>query len=206
MLSLCLIVRDEEEKIFDFLNKLKDYVDEIIIVDAGSKDKTKEIAKKFGKVYNFKWDDDFSKARNFSISKATKDWILVLDPDEVINEKDLVRIKEIIKNNEKDIFGYRIIQETYYKNKIISIRGICRLFKNNKKIKFVYPIHETVRNSIKKIGKIGKTGIVIRHYPKINNNKKDYYLKLLNIKKKKFPESNFSKEIEYERREKRSIR
>jgi len=203
MLSLCLIVRDEEEEIFDFLNKLKDHVDEIIIVDTGSKDKTKKIAKKFGKVYDFKWNDDFSKARNFSISKANFDWILILDPDEVVDEKDLVKIKEIIRK--KDILGYRIIQETYYNDKIISTRGICRLFRNDKRIKFVYPIHETVRNSIKEFGKIGKTGIVIKHYPKINKNKKDYYLKLLKVKKEKFPESNVNVEIENERRETRSI-
>jgi len=205
MISLCLIVRDEEEKLEFFLNDVKDFVDEIVIIDTGSKDNTKKIAKKFGKVYDFRWNDDFSDARNFSVSKATKDWILVLDPDEVIDEKDLIKIKDITKNNKKDIMGYRLIQETYYKNKIISIRGICRLFKNDKRIRFVYPIHETVRESIKKIGKIGKTGIIINHYPKTDKDKKDYYLKLLDKKKKNFPESSVDKEIKNEIRERRSL-
>ena len=185
-------------KFLTFL-KTKKFFDKIIIVDTGSTDKTKEIALKFGKVYNFKWNDDFSEARNFSISKAKGNWILVLDPDEVVDEDDLIKLKKIIKNNKKEIFGYRLIQKTYYKNKIISIRGICRLFKNDKRIKFIYPIHETVRESIKKLkGRIGKTGIIIKHYPKLNADKKKYYLKLLKIKKEKFPESNVDREIELE--------
>ena len=100
--------------------------------------------------------------------------------------------------NKKDILGYRFVQKTFYKNKIISIRGICRLFRNDKKIRFVYPIHESIRESIKEIGRIGRSGIVIKHYPKLNEEKKKLYSRLLNIKKKKFPESNVDKEIENE--------
>ena len=199
-LSLCMILKDEEPILEKFLNSVKGCVDEIIIIDTGSNDKTKEIAKKFtNKVYGFRWCEDFSKARNFSISKAAKDWILVLDPDEKISKKDFEKIKEVIKENKTDALGYRLIQKTYYKNKLISIRGICRLFKNHKEIKFIYPIHETVRESIKSLkGKISKTGINIEHYPKISKEKQEYYLKLLKVKKKKFPESKVDKEIENE--------
>jgi len=200
MISLCMIVRNEEKHLRDFLNSVKDGVDEIIIVDTGSDDKTKAIAKEFTKkVYDFRWDDDFSLARNFCISKASKDWILVLDPDEVIDKSYLVKIRDIIRNNQKDVLGYRLIQHTYYKDKLISVRGICRIFKNNKGIRFVYPVHETVRESIKKLnGRIGKTGIVIRNYPKICKEKKEYYLRLLKIKKKKYPNSSADREIENE--------
>ena len=89
-----MIVKNEEK----FLQRCLDSVDvdEIIVVDTGSTDKTKEIARNYtGKVYDFKWVDDFSKARNFSISKATKEWILVLDADEVID--NMKKIKEVIK-------------------------------------------------------------------------------------------------------------
>lgn len=193
MLSLCCIVKNEEPNLKDFLNKLKPYADEIIVVDTGSTDKTKEIAKQFtDKVFDFEWNDDFSAARNFSVEKAANEWILVLDPDEVIEEKDLIKIKDIIKEN-KDFLGYRLIQETCHNGKVVSIRGICRLFKNDKR--FIYPIHETVKHSIKSIG---KTGIVIKHYPKLNKEKTDYYLKLLKKKKELFPDSNVDKEIENE--------
>ena len=123
----------------------------------------------------------------------------MLDPDEIISKKDLIRLKKIISLNEKGIMGYRLIQKTFLDGNVVSIRGICRIFKNNKRIKFIYNIHETVRESIKKIGgRIGKTGITIKHYPKINREKQEYYLRLLKTKKEKFCESNVDKEIENE--------
>ncbi len=123
---------------------------------------------------------------------------LVLDPDEIINKSDLIKIKRIISLG-KEFIGYRLIQKTYYNGKVVSIRGICRVFKNDKMIRFVYPIHETVRESIKEFrGRIGKTGIEIKHYPKMDKEKQGYYLRLLKIKKEKFPESNADKEIENE--------
>jgi len=76
-ISLCLITKNEELFLEQCLNSVKDLVDEIIIVDTGSIDKTKEIAKKFtDKIYDFEWCDDFSKARNEFFKYATKDWIL----------------------------------------------------------------------------------------------------------------------------------
>lgn len=201
MLSLCMIVKDEGHLLKDFLKRVSPFVDEIIIANTGSKDKTKETATKFTKkVYDFRWNDDFAAARNFSVSKATKGWILVLDPDEIIDKKDMIKIKTIIEDNkDKKIMGFRLIQKTLYKNKVISIRGICRLFRNDKRISFIYPIHETVRESIKNLGgRIGKTGITIKHYPKISKEKQDYYVKLLKKKKLEFPLSNAEKEIENE--------
>src|SRR3990167_5438874 len=90
-LSLCMIVKNEEKYLEQCLNSVKDLVDEIIIVDTGSTDKTKEIWKKFDfahkiKFFDFKWIDDFSAARNESLKHAAKDWILVLDADEVLDK------------------------------------------------------------------------------------------------------------------------
>src|SRR3989344_859109 len=98
-ITLCMITKNEEKSLADCLNSAKDVIDEIIIVDTGSTDKTKEIAKKFcdmrtrsqltAKIYDFKWIDDFSAARNESLKYATKDWILVLDADELIDKESL---------------------------------------------------------------------------------------------------------------------
>ena len=86
-ISLCMIAKNEENYLEKCLNNIKNSVDEIIIVDTGSNDKTMEIAKKFtNKVYNFRWNNDFSEARNFSLKKAAKDWILMLDADESIKK------------------------------------------------------------------------------------------------------------------------
>lgn len=82
-ISLCMIARDEEEALPRALNSVAGLADEIIVVDTGSTDSTKEQAEKFGaKVFDYPWDDDFSAARNFAMEKATGDYIFFLDADE----------------------------------------------------------------------------------------------------------------------------
>ena len=88
-ISLCMIVKNEEKLLARCLNSVKHLVDEIIIIDTGSTDKTKDIAYTFtDKVYDFNWINDFSAARNFAFSKATKDYQLWLDADDILIDKD----------------------------------------------------------------------------------------------------------------------
>lgn len=85
--SICIITKNEEKNIERCLNSIQHFDCEIIVVDTGSTDLTKEVAQNYkAKVYDFEWINDFSAARNFSISKATYDWILVLDSDEWAEE------------------------------------------------------------------------------------------------------------------------
>lgn len=85
--SICMIAKDEEKNIKRCLDSVKNFDCEIIIIDTGSSDRTKEIAYEYtSKVYDFQWINDFSAARNFSISKASYDWVLVLDCDEWVQE------------------------------------------------------------------------------------------------------------------------
>lgn len=87
--SVCMIAKNEEKNIERCLESIQNFGCEIIVVDTGSTDRTKEVALKYTtKVYDFKWVNDFSVARNFSISKASYDWILVLDCDEWAEESD----------------------------------------------------------------------------------------------------------------------
>mgnify|MGYP001386520006 CR=1 FL=1 len=82
-ISLCMIVKNEEDVLIRCLESVKYIVDEIIIVDTGSTDSTVEIAKKYGaRIFYYKWDDSFSSARNYSLEKATKEWILIMDADD----------------------------------------------------------------------------------------------------------------------------
>ena len=88
-ISLCMIVKNEQKVLKRCLSSVKDLVDEIIIVDTGSTDNTKEIAKEFTDlIYDFEWTDDFSEARNFSFSKATKEYQLWLDASDFLEEID----------------------------------------------------------------------------------------------------------------------
>ncbi|AUN08280.1 glycosyltransferase family 2 protein [Clostridium botulinum] len=103
-ISLCMIVKNEEITLERCLNCGEDFVDEIIIVDTGSTDKTKEIAKKFtDKIYDFEWLQDFAAARNFSFSKATKEYIFYLDADDIILEEDQKKLKKLKSSLDKSI-------------------------------------------------------------------------------------------------------
>ncbi len=91
-----MIVRNEEDTIQNCLESAKNVVDEIIIIDTGSTDKTKEIIERYTeKIYDFEWIDDFSAARNFAYSKATQDYIMVMDADDILLSEDIERLKSL---------------------------------------------------------------------------------------------------------------
>ncbi|MCS1350950.1 glycosyltransferase [Mechercharimyces sp. CAU 1602] len=95
-ISLCMIVKNEEEVLERCLRSVEGIVDEWIIVDTGSSDRTKEIAAQFSEqVYDFTWIDDFSAARNFAFSLASKDFILWLDADDVLPSEHHAELKKI---------------------------------------------------------------------------------------------------------------
>ncbi|MBI4452374.1 tetratricopeptide repeat protein [Candidatus Woesearchaeota archaeon] len=204
-----MITKNEEKYIEQCLNSVKDLVDEIIIVDTGSTDKTREIAAKFNaKIVDFKWADDFSAARNESLKHATKDWILVLDADETLDEEALKTIKDIIKN--KEHYAFLFLQKNYtndssiagfvneehkHKNKIyMGWYGslICRLFRNKQGYSFSGTVHELAEPSIdSKKGKIAVTNIPVHHYGNTDSEtvkkKRQFYLELCKKKSKENP-------------------
>lgn len=96
LLSLAMIVKNEELVLGRILSQARSFCDEIVIVDTGSSDKTVEIAESFGaSIYTFDWIHDFSAARNFAFSKCTHDWVMWLDADDVILEYDQQLIQEL---------------------------------------------------------------------------------------------------------------
>ena len=95
-ISLCMIVKNEEKVLARCLDGIKSAVDEIIITDTGSTDKTKETALKYtDKVFDYKWNDDFSAARNFSFSKGTCDFLMWLDADDIITPENAEKLLEL---------------------------------------------------------------------------------------------------------------
>ena len=208
-LSLCMITKNEQQYLENCLSIAKNYVDEIIITDTGSTDNTKAIAEKYTKnIFDFKWDDDFSKARNFSLEKATSDWIIVLDADELISEEDFKKIKELIQDTEYDAFY--LVQRNYSKKKLNSeftlidkkskytkdyegyLRNpIMRLFRNNKEIKYQGMVHEVVDLSVRHRYQYNTLEIPIHHYfeEKTDNTLEKRQLKYLEIAKKSIDEN-----------------
>lgn len=99
-LSACMIVKNEEKFLAQCLKSIKDAVDEIIIVDTGSTDRTVEIAQSFGaKVYHHPWRNSFSEARNHSLIYATCDWILQIDADEALEQRDIPLLHKLIQTD-----------------------------------------------------------------------------------------------------------
>ena len=151
-----MIVKNEEKNLGRCLECLKKLMDEMIIVDTGSTDRTKEIAARYGaKVYDFEWIDDFAAARNYAFSKATCDYIYSADADEVIDEdnvKELARIKEALGNQEPDQM-IDIVQMFYCgqtRGKGKSVYNFDRelrpkLFRRLRPFIWENPIHEQVR-------------------------------------------------------------
>lgn len=150
-LSLCMIVKDEEDVLKDCLNSVKDIVSEMIIVDTGSTDDTKEIAREMGAhVVEYSWNGDFAKARNTGLEKATKKWILVLDADEIWDKTNDEQLTNLLK--EETIYAYYVKMFNYYgasSDQDYVVDSVCRLFRNLPGIRFNGMIHEEVTNSIK---------------------------------------------------------
>ncbi len=189
-LSVCMIVKNEEENLERCLNSIKDIASEIIVVDTGSIDNTVHIAREFGvKIFHYEWNNNFSDARNFSISKATQPWILLLDADEMIAKKDLWKLKEIIAGdqcaynietrnyvNSKNIEGFILCEEEYPEEEK-NYKGWCsspkvRLFPNISGIKFEGDVHELVEDSITRLGfTIRTSDIAVHHYGYLNRTK-----------------------------------
>lgn len=144
-ISLCMIVKNEQEVLRRCLESFKSVVDEIIIVDTGSNDNTICIAKEYtDKVYNFNWVDDFSKARNYSFSKATKDYILWIDADELIYEEDLNKFIDLKNNLESNYDTVTMITNMSTDNKDGLMFKRHRLVKKSKDYKWVGFIHEYI--------------------------------------------------------------
>lgn len=147
MISVCMIVKNEidllERCISSIKEKLSRLVDEILVVDTGSTDGTRELATKLGcKVYDFEWCNDFSKARNFSLEKSKNDWVIIMDADEFVGDVDLAGIKEFAQEKNKRYIGEGPVIE-YSDNEmesfVVSVKS--RMF-NKKEVGYKYIIHE----------------------------------------------------------------
>ena len=149
MISLSMIVKNEEKHLRECLESVRDIVDEIVLVDTGSTDNTVKIAKEFeAKIFHFDWINNFAAARNFSLSNCKGDWILYLDADERLSEKSIKDLKLLTANKKKAAY-YCQVRSIDDKNDRPSLMSYVRLFANDNEIKFEGAVHEQIENSLR---------------------------------------------------------
>ena len=146
--SLCMIVKDEEDCLLAAIQSVRNLTDEIIVINTGSTDNTPQLALAAGaKLFNLNWTEDFSVARNFSLKQASSDWVLVLDADEVLESVNPETFYELLNNVQVE--GYFL----HIKNILGPTQGeshdqVVRLFRNKPMYQFEGPIHEQVAPAI----------------------------------------------------------
>ncbi|HKZ13354.1 MAG TPA: glycosyltransferase family 2 protein, partial [Solirubrobacterales bacterium] len=149
-LSLCMIVRDEEEMLPRCLAAVRDAVDEIVVVDTGSRDATVEVARSFGAtVIERAWTGSFADARNASIEAASGDWLLFLDADEVLDPADAPLLRELTGRTWREAF---YLVETNHTGELgdgtAVTHNALRLFRNRAEYRFEGRIHEQIAHHL----------------------------------------------------------
>jgi glycosyltransferase involved in cell wall biosynthesis/Flp pilus assembly protein TadD len=180
-LTLCMIVRNEEERLGNCLESAKDVVDEIVIIDTGSTDGTVDIARSYGAVLGtFEWCDDFSAARNQSLQLATGDWIMWLDADDLMPAEFHQPIRSLVAGPCDRSYFFVLDDRGFESVSCLQMR----LFPNLEGITFEMPIHEQVTPSLGRLGiDMQPTDIRVVHTgyttPEVVNQKKQRYLAIM---------------------------
>jgi glycosyltransferase involved in cell wall biosynthesis len=156
-ISLTMIVRDEEHNIGECLACIYDLVDEIILVDTGSVDRTKQIARGFGpkvKIVDFPWIDDFSAARNKALAHATGDFILWLDADDRLNGENREKLRQLFARlpNENVACSLKCLCLAGGSATGPTVVDHVRIFRNLPDIRWRYRVHEQILGSVRENG------------------------------------------------------
>jgi tetratricopeptide (TPR) repeat protein len=209
--SLCMIVKNEEKHLARCLHSVKPIVDEIVMVDTGSTDCTKEIGVAFGAhVVDFPWVDDFSKARNFALSQASGDWILVLDADEILSARDHENFRKLINSVQTGPAAFCIRTRNYTRH--VNAVGWqpntgeypeeegpgwipsdkVRLFTNDARIRFSHAVHELVEPALRNLNiAVSTCDIPVHHYGKLQEGKTHEKTRAYsNLSRKKLKKTN----------------
>lgn len=166
-LGLYMIAKNEQEVIERCLESFigdGTLFEQVVLVDTGSTDDTKTIAQRFGcEVYDFEWCEDFSKARNFALSKVRTDWCMWCDLDDILLSTEFQKIKMLKQRLEKDIYLMTYDYAQDENGRSLSLLERERIHKNDPRLRFRYPIHEVIPMDCIPNITWEKTGIVITH-------------------------------------------
>jgi hypothetical protein len=187
-LSLCMIVKNEHDHLARCLRSAAPIVDEMVVVDTGSRDDTIAIARRMGaRVFGVHWQSDFSAARNHSLAKASRPWILVLDADEVISKSDYGAVRQIVDGPRQGLAAYDVTTRNYTRTTHFTgwrpnaghypeeagtgwyPSEKVRLFTRSRQIRFHNPVHELVEPSIAHAGIPKEKALFpVHHYGKLD--------------------------------------
>ncbi len=165
-LSLCMIVKNEERVLGDCLRSVRGVVDEIVIVDTGSTDATVAVAESYhAKIFHFAWNGSFADARNHALAQCTNSYVLYLDADERLEDRDRDRLRNIVRRPSSDVYELRVVSRKTEGKKIISNSSDqARLFRRDPRYTFRYRIHESILPSVTEAnGVVVKENITIHH-------------------------------------------
>jgi tetratricopeptide (TPR) repeat protein len=167
-LSLCMIVRDSARTLGACLESIRPWVDEMIVVDTGSQDTTPEIAENYGaKVFHFPWCDDFSAARNQSLSHATGDWLFWMDSDDTMDAENGRKLRDLVDgSHEPAVMAYVAQVHCPHEKdgKDFTAVDHVKLFRNLPELRFEGRIHEQILPAINRLeGTVGWTDIFVVH-------------------------------------------
>lgn len=197
--SLCMIVKNEEKHLEACLRSVAGLVDEMVIVDTGSSDRTRQIAAGFGaKVIDFTWQDSFAAARNESLKHASGNWILWLDADERLDDVNRQRLSLLLDRLGRENVGYLMRQQSPLEVGPEAAAAVdqVRLFPNHEGLRWHYRVHEQILPSLRQHGaEVRPTDIVIDHVgfaePTLQGHKVERNLRLLHLELEEHPDDSF---------------
>jgi len=162
-ISACMMVKNEEEMLEDCLKSVRDWVDEIIVVDTGSSDRTVEIAESFGaRIFHQPWEGSFSKHRNYSIDQATCDWVFIIDADERVFEEDVPQILNLLNEGEHSFISVNVLNVYGKTEEYTTFLPSERFFKRELNFRYKGIVHNQLE--VPRHIKALRTGIRIKHY------------------------------------------
>jgi tetratricopeptide (TPR) repeat protein len=187
--SLCLITKDEEQNIAACIESAREVVDEIILVDTGSKDNTVRIATGYGaRIYNFPWSNDFAAAKNETLKHASGEWVLALDADERLDPTNCHRIRRLLEKPDYQAYLLQLIcPYTINGSSQVLATGLSiRLFQNNIGMRYHGRLHENIHTrTTNGKTKVANTNISICHIGYIGNIEPKYRRNLSIIQQNK---------------------
>ena len=165
-ITLCMIVKNEERVLGDCLKSAQPFFNQMVVVDTGSTDRTKEIAKEAGaEVYDFPWTDSFSDARNESLKHATGKWVFWMDADDTLPFKCGEEIQANAINSPDDVTAFVVPVQFVDEGPAAGTRvDHVKLFRSDPRVRFEFRIHEQNLASLREIaGQISRSNAVVMH-------------------------------------------